>query len=184
MRNQRLNALAGMLGMGFGLLWHPCAIAAPAPVIRFLINDIHRELPEDLLVRLPATLPNSSAELYPYLSSNPQGLTILFGITPDCATSEAPNRCTVGGLGAFPQDFEGWRSASDRLIPINITINIEGHTFTRGQGQSTNRFITWEQEGVRYVIGALEALVSQDELLIMARSTVTESPITPVSPEE
>ena len=187
MRNHWLSqGLAGTLGIGIGLLLlgAPCAIAEPAPVIRPLLNDIRRELPEDLLVRLPASLPDGSTELYPYLNSDKQGLTILFGTTPDCATSEERNRCTIGGLGVFPKDFEGWRTQSDRMTPIDIGNGIQGYIFTRGQGRSTNRLITWEQDDVRYVIGAIEAVVSQNDLLTIARSMVTEPPITPVSPKE
>lgn len=58
------------------------------------------------------------------------------------------------------------------------------YTFTRGQGRSINRLITWEQDDVRYVIGAIEAVVPQDELLMIARSMITESPITPASQEK
>lgn len=181
MRYYWLNqSLVGTLGIGIGLLLlGGSAIAEPAPVIRPLLNDIRRELPEDLLVRLPASLPDGSSELYPYLSLNPQGLTILFGTTPDCSTSANPNRCTIGGLGVFPQDFDGWQSESDRMTPINIGNGIQGYTFTRGEGRSINRLITWEQDNVRYVIGAIEAVVSQEDLLTIARSMITEPPITP-----
>ena len=183
MQNQWLiQSLIGTLGIGAGLLLLSApAIAEPAPILRPLLNDIRRELPKDLLIRLPASLPDSSTELYPYLDSDNHRLSILFGTTPDCATSKHPNQCTIGGLGIFLRDFEGWRSKADRMTPINIGNGIQGHTFTRGKGRSTNRLITWEQEGVRYVVGAIEALTSQDELLAIAQSMVTEPPITPAA---
>lgn len=56
------------------------------------------------------------------------------------------------------------------MTPIDIGNGIQGYTFTRGQGRSINRLITWEQDDVRYVIGAIEAVVPQDELLMIARS--------------
>ncbi|MBW4564571.1 MAG: DUF4367 domain-containing protein [Mojavia pulchra JT2-VF2] len=185
MRNQWLKCLIETMGIGVGLLlWSAPAIAEPAPVIRPLLNDIHHKLPKDLLVRLPASLPDGSTQLYPYLDSNKQGLRIMFGTTPDCGKSKAPNHCTIGGLGIFPQDFQGWQLQSDNLTPIDIGNGIQGYTFTRGQGRSTNRLITWEQDGVRYVIGAIEAVVSQNDLLKIARSMVTEPPIAPTPQEK
>ncbi|HEY9298211.1 MAG TPA: hypothetical protein VIQ31_18010, partial [Phormidium sp.] len=131
MRNQGLKCLMETLGIGVGLLlFAASAIAEPAPVIKPLLNDIRRELPKDLLVRLPAKLPNRSTELYPYLNSNKQGLTILFGTTPDCGKSGDSKRCTIGGLGVFPKNFEGWRERSDRMTPIDIGNGIQGYTFT------------------------------------------------------
>lgn len=180
MRNRWLGwNLVGTWSIGIGLLAGSSAIAEPAPVIRPLLDDIRSQLREDLLVRLPASLPDGSAELYPYLNPNPQGLTILFGTTPDCSTSENPGSCTVGGLAVFPKDFDGWRSEDDRMTPIEIGNGIQGYTFTRGQGRSINRLMTWEQDNVRYVIGAIEAVVSQDDLLTIARSMITSPPITP-----
>ncbi|MEG3842719.1 hypothetical protein [Microcoleus sp. herbarium14] len=70
-------------------------IAQPAPVFRPPIDDIRRQLPKNLKMRLPESMPASGIQLYPFIQSDGKVFRINIGIKPDGAASANSSSCTV-----------------------------------------------------------------------------------------
>lgn len=52
-----------------------------------------------------------------------------------------------------------------------------GYYYTRGRGMSTTRYVYWEQDGQKIGNVVLGNVLSQQQLIEIANSTVNETPI-------
>jgi hypothetical protein len=169
----------GLLTLGMVLSHAENAIAEPAPIFQPLVDDIRNQLPKGLQIRLPAFMPETTIDLYPYIHSDSNIFAINIGITPDCATSKNPSTCTVGGIGVFTAPNEG-TPKGDNVTPIELDNGIKGFYFTRGSDENLHRYVFWQQDGLQYglgVGGGTSVDVSQQELINIAASMVNETPI-------
>jgi hypothetical protein len=149
-------------------------IAQPAPVFRPLIDDIRRQLPKGLKMRLPSSMPNSPIQLYPFIQSDDKIFRINIGIKPDCATSANSSSCTVGVLAVFsPNDSKNWPPQGKEIALVNLSAGIRGYYLANSGGKS----IFWEQEGLRYAVAVAANTVSQQQLLELVNSMVSQPAI-------
>ena len=153
------------------------AIAQPATVFRPLIDDIRRQLPKGLKMRLPSSMPATPIELYPFIESDGRVFKINIGIKPDCAISTNYSSCTVGVLAVVsPANSRNWMTQGKDISPINLSGGMRGYYVEKSGG----RTIYWEQEGLRYAVGVAASVVSQKQLLDVVNSMVIEPAIASV----
>ncbi|MEO1148811.1 MAG: hypothetical protein AAFY26_24860 [Cyanobacteria bacterium J06638_22] len=152
------------------------ANAAPAPLFDLVLDDIRRELPPGLELRLPASIPGE-VDLYPFISeATNTKLVISLGLTPDCDATQA---CIVGVIGATNAEdaLATWPPEGRDLTRVSVTDEIQGYHFLEGNGRSTVQFVMWQQDGMEYAVGTLADALTQGELVAIARSMASESPI-------
>lgn len=155
------------------------AIAAPASVFEPLVNDIRSQLSAGLEVRLPAIMPPSPIRLYPFINqAESDRFVISLATNPNCAMSAKRSSCTVGGIAVFSPKASKFPPQGDNLDTIVLSNNIKGYSFTRGKGENAARYVSWEQNGLRYSIGAVTSATSQTQLIELANSMIVEPPIT------
>ncbi|MCU0569783.1 MAG: hypothetical protein MUF49_24815 [Oculatellaceae cyanobacterium Prado106] len=152
------------------------ANAAPDPLFTSVLEEIRRELPDGWSMRLPAAVP-STEELYPYVRSANNRLTVNLSISPDCPTSQNPASCTIGilGVSGVSEDFP---PTGDNLSLVDLGNRVQGYHFTRGDGDEMNRLVVWQQDGLIYGAVTMANVLSQEELMAIASSMATEPPIT------
>lgn len=171
------NMLIGLVSLtvlGSGLLAVESAIAQPAPIFRPLIDDIRRQLPKGLKMRLPASIPATPIQLYPFIESDGKVFKINIGIKPDCAKSANALSCTVGVLAVLsPANSINWPPTDQDISPVNLSGGIRGYYLAKSGGRS----IFWEQEGLRYAVAVAANAVSQQQLLDLANSMVSQPAI-------
>jgi hypothetical protein len=161
------------------LLEKGVASAEPAPLFRPLIDDIRNQLPPGLEMRLPANLPPSNIELYPYIESDSTGFRVNLAFKPNCSSPS----CTFGGLGVFTEDgSKVWPPKGDNIIAVDLGNGIRGYYLTRGPEDNRLRYVFWEQDGLKYAIGAQAFAITQKELIEVATSMVKEPAITTIQP--
>ncbi|HEY9734774.1 MAG TPA: hypothetical protein V6D06_00780 [Trichocoleus sp.] len=179
--NYAQQVLSGLAFVGLDLISQQVvAIAAPNPIFTPILPEIREQLPPGVTLRLPEMLPASPFELYPYVKAEADSLTIYLATSPDCESAPNPASCTLGGLGIIgPVDSDDWLNGADSIIPIYLEAGIPAYQVTRGEGRSLNRLIYWEENGYRYGVGALGALVTDEELLAVANSMATQPALTP-----
>ncbi|HEY9878925.1 MAG TPA: hypothetical protein V6D29_10745 [Leptolyngbyaceae cyanobacterium] len=180
-RHQKLRFLVGLAFVGLDLISQQVvAMAAPNPIFNPILPEIREQLPQGAKLRLPETLPPIPFELYPYVKSNADSLTVFLAFSPDCATTSNPADCTLGGLGIIgPAGSDTWRNGANSIVSTQLTTGITAYHVTRGAGQNMNRLIYWEQDGFLYGVGGLGALVTGEDLLIVANSMATQPVLTP-----
>ena len=150
------------------------AIAQPAPVFRPLLDDIRRQLPKGLKMRLPASMPASAIRLYPFIESDGKVFRIQIGIKPDCAASANSSACTVGVLAVFaPANSRNWPGQNQDSSRVNLSGGIRGYYLEKNGG----RAIYWEQEGLRYGVAVAASAVSKQQLLDVVNSMVSQPAI-------
>ncbi|MBE9100131.1 hypothetical protein [Vacuolonema iberomarrocanum] len=151
------------------------ANAAPAPLFDPVLDDIRRELPAGWQFRLPASIPGEG-DLYPFISeATDTKLVISLGMTPDC---NAMN-CTIGMIGATDAESvtTDWPPEGRDRTSVSLTEEVDGYHLLRGEGPAAVRYVMWQQDGLVYAIATLADALPQDELVSVARSMATESPI-------
>jgi hypothetical protein len=170
-----LTSLVSLTVLGTGLCAGiESAIAQPAPVFRPLVDDIRRQLPKGLKMRLPASMPNSPIQLYPFIQSDDKVFRIHIGIKPDCSTSANSSSCTVGVLAVFlPNNSRNWPPQGKEISSVNLIGGIRGYYLASSGGKS----IFWEQEGLRYAVAVATNVVSQQQLLDLVNSMVSQPAI-------
>ncbi len=179
-----LICLVSLTVIGTGLSAPSKSGAEPAPVFRPLIDDIRSQLPQGLKIRLPSSLPSPppNVRLYPYILSDNKVFGVNLAVTPNCSSSNHPSSCTVGGLGVFtPDSSKVWPPKGDNVTPVDLRNGIRGFYLTRGNGNSTNKYVFWQQDGLEYTLGVgggASKEVSQQQMIDMAISAVNEPPIT------
>ena len=149
--------------------------ASPASLFDPVLDDIRRELPDGWQMRLPASLPSDS-ELYPFISeATNTKLVISLGLTPDCTSAT----CTIGMIGATDAEatLREWPPAGRSVTPVDLSQGIQGYHLLRGEGDATNQLVMWQQDGLVYGIITLADALSQEQLVAIARSMASESPI-------
>lgn len=180
--------------LGAGLLTKSQQLTAePAPVFRPILNDIRRQLPRDMEIRLPASLPSfnwlqisraisdtpPNNKIYPYIESNDGFLGVNLGITPSCALSASPDSCAIGGISVFKsREPKFWPPKGQNLTPVDLSNGVRGFYFTRGEGINTLRFVFWRQDGLTFGLGGPAFAISQQQVVDMATSASKEPPIT------
>ena len=169
-----LIGLVSLTVLGSSLLAVESAIAQPATVFRPLIDDIRRQLPKGLKMRLPASMPATPIQLYPFIESDGKVFKINIGIKPDCAKSANASSCTVGVLAVLsPKNSEKWPPADRDISPVNLSGGIRGYYLAKSGGRS----IFWEQEGLIYAVAVVANAVSQEQLLDLVNSMVSQPAI-------
>lgn len=168
------TGLVSLTVLGSGLLAVESAIAQPASVFRPLIDDIRRQLPKGLKMRLPASIPATPIQLYPFIESDGKVFKVNIGIKPDCAKSANASSCTVGVFAVVsPANSKNWPGQDKDISPVNLSGGIRGYYLAKGGG----RTISWEQEGLRYAVAVSASAVSQQQLLDLVNSMVSQPAI-------
>ncbi|MEG4202704.1 hypothetical protein QUA20_02055 [Microcoleus sp. Pol7_A1] len=181
-----LMASLAILGIG-AFIKPPPANAEPAPIFRPLLRDIQAQLPRDMVMRLPTSIPyrslpaSSNNTLYPYLSSRGGELSIQLYYFPRCRA----NSCFAGEFSASNSDTRmaelekqaKWPCAN--AVSVNIKPGIKGvYTNIRcggsGDGSQT---IFWKQNGLTFSAQLRAAANIKQELLEIATSMANEPPI-------
>jgi hypothetical protein len=164
------------------------AMAEPASIFRPLLRDIQAQLPRDMVMRLPASIPyrslppaNSNNTLYPYLYSKNGELGITLYYFPGCRA----NSCFAGEFSASNSDTRmaelekqaKWPCAN--AVSVNIKPGIKGvYTNIRcggsGDGSQT---IFWKQNGLTFSAQLRAADNIKQEMLEIATSMANEPPI-------
>lgn len=182
-----LMASLAILGIG-AFIKPPPANAEPAPIFRPLLRDIQAQLPRDMVMRLPTSIPyrslppaDSNNTLYPYLSSKSGNLTVELYYFPGCrANSCFAGRFSVSKLDADRADLEKqakWPCAN--AASVNIKPGLKG-VYTNikcggsGDGSQT---IFWKQNGLTFSAQLRAATNIKQELLDIATSMANEPPI-------
>ena len=167
----------GLAPLLLGCVGHfAIANAAPAPLFNSVLDDIRRQLPAGLEIRLPASIPGE-VDLYPFISeATNTKLVISLGITPDCDATQA---CIVGVIGATNAEaaLATWPPEGRDRTRVSVTDEIQGYHFLEGNGQSTVQFVMWQQGGMEYAVGTFADALTRGELVAIARSMATEAPI-------
>ena len=149
--------------------------AAPAPLFDPVLDEIRQNLPEGWQFRLPAILA-SDGELYPFISeATDTKLIISLGITPDCASKN----CTIGMIGAteIDTDSENLNIEGRDITPVDLGQELQGYHFLRGEGDAANQLVMWQQDGLLYAIATMADAMTQEQLVAVARSMASESPM-------
>ena len=180
--------------VGVGLLTKMQSTPAdPAPIFQPILSDIRKQLPQGTEIRLPSTLPTFNRSLlskaysnfpvdgniYPYVDSNDEAITVNVGVTPNCASSTRPDRCTIGSIGVFKSRVpKFWPPKGENITPVDLGNGISGFYFTRGTGHNTLRYVFWKQDGLTYGLVAIAFGISQQQIIDTAISAANEPPIT------
>jgi hypothetical protein len=148
--------------------------AEPAPVFAPILSEVRQKLPPGLQMRLPATLPDRSKPLYPFVQSNQQGLMIYLAIDPKCKKAI----CSVGGAAVFTDaGFAVWQPYLASATPVSLPNGLQGYYVQVGKGKDADHSVTWKQEGFNYIVGADNRSASKQELVQLAASMVSEPAI-------
>ncbi len=151
------------------------ADAAPAPLFAPVVDDIRQSLPEGWQFRLPSAVPSESA-LYPFISeSSETKFVVSLGLTPECAELN----CTIGMIGVTnsADELSSWPPEGNDVSTFGLGDRIQGYHLVRGEGESANRLVMWQQDDLTYAIATLAAAMTQEQLIEVARSTAFETPI-------
>ena len=154
---------------------------------------IRNQLPQGTEIRLPSTLPtynrsllskayshfSADGNIYPYVDSNGEAITVNVGVTPNCASSTRPDRCTIGSIGVFKsREPKFWPPKGENITPVDLGNGISGFYFTRGTGHNTLRYVFWKQDGLEFALGSAAVAISQQQIIDTAISAAHEPPIT------
>lgn len=172
-----VGAIMSWIGVAQGtiLLGKGRASAEPAPLFQPIVDDIRNQLPSGLKMRLPADLPAGNIELYPYIDSDSTSFRVNLAFQPNCALPS----CTIGGFGVFTQEgSKVWPPLGDNITQVDLGKGIRGYYLTRGQEDNRLRYVFWEQDGLKYAVGAGAFAITQEELVEIAKSMVEEPAIT------
>ncbi|MBD1847699.1 hypothetical protein H6F89_30760 [Cyanobacteria bacterium FACHB-63] len=150
------------------------AQAEPAPLFRSVLENIQRQLPNGLQMRLPSYLPEAALTLHPFVQSNSKGLQLYLSSEANCNQP----KCSVGGLAAFTQEgFSPWARQLKKGTPVSLPDGIQGYYLIVGKGKTADHYVLWQQDGVGFVLGTDRGSLSQQELIQIAASTVVEPPL-------
>ncbi|MGD1942304.1 MAG: hypothetical protein ACFB0G_13425 [Leptolyngbyaceae cyanobacterium] len=168
----RVGLAALLLGYSGALF---AANAAPDPLFEPILDDLQQELPDGWQFRLPSTLP-SDDELYPFISqASDTEVVVSLALTPDCADPS----CAIGLIGVTDVEptADNWPPTGENVTPVELGPGIEGYYLLRGEGEAMNQLVMWQQDGLTYAIATLADSSSQEEFIEIARSMVSEPPI-------
>jgi hypothetical protein len=148
--------------------------AEPAPVFAPILSEVRQRLPQGLQMRLPATLPDRPEPLYAFVRSSQKGLLVYLAIDPKC---KQPN-CSVDGAAVFTDaEFASWQRKLANAKPITLPKGVQGYYLQQGKGEDADHFVIWQQEGSNYVVGVDNRNASEQELVQIAASMVSEPAI-------
>jgi hypothetical protein len=180
--------------LGIGLLSKMQSTPAqPASVFQPILSDIRKQLPQGTEMRLPSTLPTFNRSLlskafsdfpvdgniYPYVDSKNEAISVNFGVIPNCGSSAKPNQCAIGGIGVFKsREPKFWPPKGDNITPVDLGNGMSGYYLTRGSGQNTLRYVFWRQNGLQFGLGTAAFAMSKQQIIDTAVSAVNEPPIT------
>lgn len=193
-RTLLLSFSVSLAVLGVGLLTKMQSTPAePAPVFQPILSDIRNQLPKGTEIRLPSTLPTFNRSLlskafsdisvdgtiYPYVNSTEEVVEVHLALTPNCASSDRSDQCTIGGIGVFKSRTpKFWPPKGDNLTPVDLGNGISGFYLTRGSGHNTLRYVFWKQNGLEFALGSAAFAMSQQQIIDTAISAVNEPPIT------
>jgi phage tail protein X len=138
------------------------------------LAEVQKRLPQGLQMRLPATLPNRLKPLHAFVQSSQEGVFVYLAINPKCKQP----KCSIGGAAVFTNPgFGYWQRQLAKAKRITLPKGIQGHYLQTGQGVDVDHYVIWQQEGSNYVLGADNRSASEQELVQIATSMVSEPPI-------
>ncbi|AVH74422.1 hypothetical protein [Nostoc sp. 'Lobaria pulmonaria (5183) cyanobiont'] len=171
-----------IFGAIFGCL--QLVTAAPAPLFRPVLKDIRSQLPKDMVIRLPAFVPNADikgvntyAIVRGYQSEYGGGFfAVDFASVPDCSATF----CNMGNIFVMrdnPKDENSGLSEDYRNAkPINLKSGIRGFYFYARSGSAGYRHhVFWKQNGLFFEVQS--RALSKQQVINMAISMVQESTI-------
>jgi hypothetical protein len=162
-------------------------LAAPAPIFKPVINQIKQRLPNNLVFRLPSSLPNSITQgiskenLKVVLKVNNQNAYIsLLNTGEDCQNINTASRlynldCRRISINTalLSSDFYKNSQANYKSgISLNLNKSIKASLH---KGDAWNN-ISWIQNGIFFQV--YSGSCSENELIKIANSMVNEKPIT------
>ncbi|MBD2034044.1 hypothetical protein H6F76_03130 [Leptolyngbya sp. FACHB-321] len=149
------------------------AQAEPASLFKPIVDDIQRQLPNGLKMRLPAYLPPEALALHPFVQANAKGLQVYLSPEANCKQP----KCSVGGIAVFTQEgFSPWSRQLKKGTPVSLPNGIQGYYLALGK-KDTDHYVLWQQDGFGFVLGTDRHSISQQELIQIAASTVVEPPL-------
>ena len=167
--------------------------AQPASVFQPILSDIRKQLPQKTEMRLPSTLPTFNRSLvskalsdfpvdgniYPYVDSNNEAISVNFGVIPNCGSYVRPDQCAIGGIAVFKSpEPKFWPPKGDNITPVDLGNGMSGYYLTRGSGHNTLRYVFWRQNGLQFALGTAAFAMSKQQIIDTAVSAVNEPPIT------
>jgi len=183
-----LGVILSCAVLGVYCLTKPQSVSAePASIFRPFIRDIQTQLPRDMVMRLPASIPYrslpaiSNNTLYPYFYSKNGELGITLYYSPGCrANSCFAGEFIVSKLDEHKSKLEAiakWSCAN--AVSVNIKPGIKGvytNIRCRGTGDGSQT-IFWKQNGLTFSATLRAADNIKQELLEVAASMASEPPI-------
>lgn len=168
------------------------AIAAPDPLFKAIIPSVRRELPQDMVVRLPKLVRNVYKEDSSYQGKGTKvyatssqyrpdidrgSYIIMLSRTPDCNTTS----CGVGYIAVQRDkpsihDSSSGAESKDKENVISIRSGLNGYYFYARAGSAGERHnVYWQQNGLYFHLNFRG--YTKDEVIKMANSMSTEKAI-------
>jgi hypothetical protein len=190
----RFLIISGSIAMS-GLSISPsAALATPDPLFKNIISDIRRELPKDMVMRLPSLVPNVYKEVGAYNGNGTKvyvtgskyspgvegGYTVYLSRTPDCSTTS----CGVGYISVSRnkpsiRDSQTDHESKDHEKSITIKSGLPGYYFYARAGSAGYRHnVYWKQNDMYFHLNFRG--FEKEEVRKMAASMAKEKAIRPL----
>ncbi|MTJ14793.1 hypothetical protein FJR11_19880 [Anabaena sp. UHCC 0187] len=161
-------------------------LAAPAPIFKPVINQIKQHLPNNLVFRLPSSLPKSITQ-----GISKDNLKVVFNVNDLNADISLLNtskycqnmntgdrlyainciRISINAVLVSSKYYKNFQDDSGLTTPLTLNKNIKAFLF-KGDGWNN---ITWFQNGTLFLVSS--GSCSESKLITIANSMINETPI-------
>jgi len=189
-RRSLLSLIVNLAILGVGVLTrNQPANAEPAPMFRPILRDIQTQLSKNMVMRLPAAIPNPPSGIPGYrpaiISSNARegGYLAIILVTSNCPETRLVAVCDTGRIFVERRNSntnQRLRENQQKGSSISLKTGVSG--FYRSYIQSTRgkmHEIIWEQDGM--IFGVMSRSLSQEQVINVAISMANELPIKPTN---
>ncbi|MCW5312957.1 hypothetical protein GTQ43_03555 [Nostoc sp. KVJ3] len=158
--------------------------AVPAPLFKPILKDIPNQLPRDMVIRLPSSVPeagiegvNTYAIVRGYQNEYQGGMFgVDFASRNDCSVTA----CNMGNIfvsrGNPLNENDSLLENRRQAKPINLKAGIRGFYFYARSGSAGYRHhVFWEQNGLFFEVES--RALSKQQVINMAISMANEPPI-------